>query len=217
VAALGLASAHQLAYWKDSTALWTHALQVTVSNYVAEENLAVALANDGHDEEAFPHFENVLEIHAEDPTALLNAGMYLQKHGKYREAIEAFNRLIATATDPSDQPRVVAAYRGLGITYTALNDRAKARENFVRAVKLGGEETTDLLNLSIFEADDSAKKLSKELTAHPTAEGYLQLGELLRLSRKLPDARTAYEKALRLNPNLAEAKQALQELSVSAD
>jgi tetratricopeptide (TPR) repeat protein len=143
--------------------------------------------------------------------------MFLQKHGRYREAIESFNTLISTATDPADQPRVVAAYRGLGITYTALNDRTQARENFVRAVKLGGEDSADLLNLSIFEADETANKLSQELTVHPSAEGYVQLGELLKLSRKLPDARVAYQKALRLDPHLAAAKQALQELNVSAD
>src|SRR5215469_3655874 len=215
--ALGVSTSRQVKYWKDSTVLWTHALQVTVSNYVAEENLAVALANDGHDEEAFPHFENVLGIRADDATALLNVGMFLQKHGRYREAIESFNTLISTATDPADQPRVVAAYRGLGITYTALSDRVKARENFVRAVKLGGEDSADLLNLSIFEADETANKLSHELTVHPSAEGYVQLAELLKLSRKLPDARVAYQKALRLDPHLAAAKQALQELNVSAD
>ena len=215
--ALGLSTLRQVGYWKDSTVLWTHALQITESNYVAEENIAVALANDGHDEAALPHFENVLAIRPDDSTALLNVGMALQKNGQYRGAIELFNRLIMTATDPAEQPRVVAAYRGLGITYTALSDRVKARENFVQAVRLGGEETTDLVNLSIFEADENANKLSKELAVHPSAEGYLQLGELLKLTRRLPDARSAYQKALHLDPHLAAAKQALRELHLTAD
>lgn len=214
---LAWTTTRQLAYWKDSTALWSHALQVTVSNYVAEENLAVALANDGHDEEALPHFENVRAIRPDDPTALINIGMALQTRGRYQEAIETFDTLIATAKDPVDQPRVVAAYRGLGVAYTALGDRYKARENFVHAVQMGGEETTDLLNLSIFEADESANKLSQELSKHPSAEGYVQLGELLTLSRKTSDAQAAYQKALRLNPKLAEARQALQELTASGN
>jgi Flp pilus assembly protein TadD len=215
--ALAWTTGKQVIYWKDSTALWSHALQVTVSNYVAEENLAVALANDGHDEKALPHFENVRAIRPDDPTALINIGMALERHGKYQEAVETFDTLIATAKDPVDQPRVVAAYRGLGIAYTALGDRRKARENFVHAVQMGGEETTDLLNLSIFEADESANKLSEELSKHPSAEGYVQLGELLKLSRNTSDAQAAYQKALRLNPKLAEARQALQELTASAN
>ena len=216
-AALAWTTSRQLTYWKDSTVLWSHALQVTVSNYVAEENLAVALANDGHDDEALPHFKNVLAIRPDDPTALINVGMDLQKRGRYKEAIGTFDMLIATAKDPVDQPRVVAAYRGLGIAYTALGDRHKARENFVHAVQMGGQETTDLLNLSIFEADESANKLSQELSRHPSAEGYVQLGEILKLSRKTSDAQAAYKRALRLNPKLAEARQALEELTASAN
>src|SRR5262249_6144800 len=80
----------QLSYWKDSTVLWTRALSVTISNYVAEENLAVSLANSGRDEEALPHFEAVREIRPDDATALLNIGVHRQRHGRYEEAIGAF-------------------------------------------------------------------------------------------------------------------------------
>ena len=206
----------QLSYWKDSTVLWTRALSVTISNYVAEENLAVSLANSGRDEEALPHFEAVREIRPDDATALLNIGMHRRKHGRYQEAIGAFEHVIATAKDPADLPRVVAAYRGLGITYATLGDRPKARESFVHAIRLSPEETTELLNLSVLEAEESADKLSQILSTHPTAQGYLQLGQLLRFGRRIPDALTAYERALQLDPNLAEAKQALHELSANS-
>jgi protein O-mannosyl-transferase len=211
-----VATVRQVSYWKNSTVLWTRALSVTVSNYVAEENLAVSLANSGRDEEALPHFETVREIRPDDATALLNIGMHRQKQGRYQEAIGAFERVIATAIDPADLPRVVAAYRGLGITYATLGDRAKARENFVHAIRLSPGETTELLNLSVLEAEDGADKLSQILSTHQTAEGYLQLGQLLRLGRRIPDALMAYEKALQLDPNLTEAKQALHELSGSS-
>jgi cytochrome c-type biogenesis protein CcmH/NrfG len=111
---------------------------------------------------------------------------------------------------------LTAAYRGLGIIYAALGNRSKARENFRQAARLSPSESTELLNMSIFDAEEGAESLSKVLSAHPTAEGYAQLGQLLRLSRRMPDAQVAYEKALRLNPNLVEAKQALQELKGAA-
>jgi len=81
---------------------------------------------------------------------------------------------------------------------------------------LSPEGPTELYNLTVLEIKEGVEKMSRLVSAHPPAQGYLQLGQLLREDNMISDAQVAYEKALGLNPNLAEAKQALRELNDSS-
>jgi tetratricopeptide (TPR) repeat protein len=199
----------QLTYWKSSVDLWTRALQVTPSNYVAEENLAVALADLGREDEALPHFEIARQIIPTDPTALLNVGTDYVKQGRLKEAIEAFEIVARTNHDPE---HLTAAYRGLGIAYAQSGTRAKARENFILAQQISPLAPTEFYNLARLEAEEGAEKLAAVVSAYPTTENYLQLGQLLHLSGKDHDAEVAYGKALKIDPKSTEAKKALQDL-----
>jgi Flp pilus assembly protein TadD len=199
----------QLTYWKSSVDLWTRALQVTPSNYVAEENLAVALADLGREDEALPHFEIARQIIPTDPTALLNVGTDYVKQGRLKEAIEAFEIVARTNHDPE---HLTAAYRGLGIAYAQSGNRAKARENFILAQQISPFAPTEFYNLARLEAEEGAEKLAAVVSAYPTTENYLQLGQLLHLSGKDHDAEVAYGKALKIDPKSTEAKKALQDL-----
>jgi tetratricopeptide (TPR) repeat protein len=209
LAILSAVTRRQLEYWRSSSILWSHALQVTPSNYVAELNLAVSLTDQGKDDEALPHFEKVKEIRPDDVVALLNIGSYLMKHGNPRQAIEEFQIVVSTHDDPD---QLTAAYRYLGAAYVQLGDRHKARENFLAAMRLSPEDPTEFYNLSMLEVEDGVDKLSKVVSAHPTAKGYLDLAQLLQQDRKPVAAKVAYQKALELDPKLAEARQALDDL-----
>jgi len=103
----------------------------------------------------------------------------------------------------------------LGAVDGLSGERSNARNNFVQAMKLDPAGTADLYNLAVIEAEEGAVKLSRDVASHPTADGYLQLGRLLEASHRFDDARVAYQKALELNPNLAEAKQALTAVTPS--
>ena len=52
----------QLAYWRNSETLFTHALSVTENNYIAHINLGAALAEKGDLASALPHYEAALNI-----------------------------------------------------------------------------------------------------------------------------------------------------------
>lgn len=207
--ALALASWRQVSYWKDSVVLWTHALRVTVTNFVAEEDLAVGLANKGRGDEALPHFVIAKDIRPTDPTALLNIGINLEEHGRHQEAIQQFETVIRTNRDPD---HLSEAHRRLGVICAQLGDRARARANFLQVYQLSPEDPLLLQNLSMLEIEDAVDKMSKLVSLHPTAQGYFQLGQLLEEDRNLPDAQKAYENALQLNPNLANATNALHAL-----
>src|SRR5215469_1622925 len=210
VLVLAAVTCRQVGYWKSSYDLWTHELQVTISNLVGEENLAIALADMHRYDEALPHFENAREIRPDDATALLNIGTTLDEVGRHQEAIEAFETVVRTNKDVTP---LTAAYRGLGVAYASLGDRQRARENFMKALALSPSESSEMYNLSMLEVEDGIDRLSKALAANPTPEGYVQLGGMLEQDRQLPKAQVAYQKALALDPNLADAKQALSALN----
>jgi len=119
LAILGCAGAtrHQLQYWRNSLALFGRAVAVTEGNYIAEEDLGVALAKSGAREQARAHIEEALRIKPDHANAHFNLGLWLAMEGKwakaaaqYREAIrlrpnypKALNNLawmLATHPDP---------------------------------------------------------------------------------------------------------------------
>jgi len=66
--------------------------------------------------------------------------------------------------------------------------------------------------LSMVEVQDGIEKLSYSMAKHPTAEGYLSLGQLLEEDRRPSEAQAAYAKALEINPGFKDAKPALAQL-----
>ena len=74
-----------------------------------------------------------------------------------------------------------------------------------------------MYNLSLLEVRDGIDRLTKYLAATPSAQGYLQLGQLLQEDARIDDAVVAYEHALKLNPTFTEAKIALTKLQQTAN
>ena len=111
------ATRHELQYWRNSVALFDRAVAVTQDNYIAEENLGVALARTGAMQQARAHLGESLRLQPERASAHFNLGLLLALEGKadqaaaqYREALrlrprypKALNNLawlLATQPDP---------------------------------------------------------------------------------------------------------------------
>lgn len=102
-ARIATAAAHlQTAYWKDSVSLWTHCLACTPGDYVAHNNLGIALVLQGRREEAIHNFERALEIKPDDSEAHNNSGVALASQGKMEEAIHQFERALELKADNSE-------------------------------------------------------------------------------------------------------------------
>jgi protein O-mannosyl-transferase len=209
LAVLSLISARQLRFWRSSYDLWTRTLQVTVNNFVAEENLGNSLRDLGRDDEALPHFLNAEQIQPDVAAARLILGESLLRHRRYSEAIEHLSAVIRLSKDSS---YLSDAYDGLGIASAQIGDRKGARQYFLHALQFAPGDQKSLYNLSLLETEEDIDKLSAMVATHPTADGYLHLGELLQSIHKTSEAQVAYENALRLDPNLEETKHALQDL-----
>jgi len=85
----------QLAYWKDSEALFRHALEVTQNNYLAYNNLGLASLDCGRVDDALSQFRKALEIyprfakaHNNLGNALLQKGLPDEAAAQYQEAVD---------------------------------------------------------------------------------------------------------------------------------
>src|SRR5438046_9372442 len=72
----------QLAYWHDSITLWSHTLEVTSRNFVAEDSLGRALVNEEEYEQAIPHVRSAVEINLHDTLWPPNILRYDEPHGQ---------------------------------------------------------------------------------------------------------------------------------------
>ncbi len=195
----------QIGYWNSSYELWSHTVDVTRDNYIAEDNLGGALLVLGRAEEALPHFQNAARINPRDPTSHLDTAAVLAQSGRPQEAIEAYQNAMPLVTDPRITPIV---YENVGLLYANLGNYAKARESYQQALQIDPERTsarTALVNLDLTEA-------MKTVSEHPTAEGYLRVGRLLQQAGHVLEASTAYTQALKLDPGLGDARKALDAL-----
>lgn len=131
--ALGLATHRQLGYWKDNVSLWTHAIEVTQGNFLAENNLGKALLSEGRLREGAAHFYKAAAIYPDDPIANLNIGIYEQKQGNYSQAIERYKTSLSVTRDPELR---VAALKNMAAAYRELGDFTDAQQSLDAAARL---------------------------------------------------------------------------------
>lgn len=122
---LSAAAHRQISYWKDSLTLWSHALQVTNNNWVAELNVGNALVEKGHPDQAMPYYYKSAAINPSYAATNLNIALYDQEHGNLTEAIEYYKRVVTAWQMPEER---VFALKQMARAYHDLGDDAHARE-----------------------------------------------------------------------------------------
>ena len=123
--ALAIVTYRQIGYWKDDVTLWSHAVQVTNGNYLAEDNLGEALVDQGKMDEAMPHFFRAASIFPADPTSNLNIGAYEQSQQNYASAIAQYEQVLRHTMNPIVRRKALV---NMADAYNAVGDPAKARE-----------------------------------------------------------------------------------------
>jgi hypothetical protein len=78
---LGVALHRQVGFWSDNVTLWAHTAAITERNYIAEDNIATALIDQGRLDEAMPHLRRARMWRPDDPLPVLNIAIYEQTHG----------------------------------------------------------------------------------------------------------------------------------------
>jgi protein O-mannosyl-transferase len=135
IVALAFVARRQIGYWSDNITLWTHTIEVTTPNYIAQDDLGGALLDRKRMDEAIGHFREAAEIHPVDPVSNFNIGFYDQQHGDLDEAILQYKKAIILTTSSSLK---IKALTNMGLAYRDLGDPDKARECFDAAKAMQG-------------------------------------------------------------------------------
>ncbi len=134
---LSVTARRQIGYWGDNVTLWTHTVEVTPPNYVAQDNLGGALMASQRLEEAIVHFREAAAIHPVDPYSAFNIGFYEHTHGDLRDAIEQYKKAIVLSTSTGLK---ATAWDNMGRAYRSLGEAGQAQACFEKARELQGQE-----------------------------------------------------------------------------
>ncbi len=99
VVALALLTARQVLFWRDSRALFTHALQVEPRNPLAHYYLGNHFSSAGDEAAAAAHYRRAVELAPGFIPARVNLGASLAGLGRHREAEEEFREVLRREPD----------------------------------------------------------------------------------------------------------------------
>ena len=198
LAALSWMTWHQIGYWHSDYDLWSRTLKVTQNNLVADESLSKVLMTMGRFEEALPGFEEAAKINSGDPNRHVMLAADLGAAGRLQDAVGEYESAIATTSDRTVQAR---CYESIATIDAAVGDFPSVRENYQMALNANAQESPGMV-----------ERISQYAANSPSGPLYFQLGVLLEELHKIPEARAAYQEALKLDPTLAAARQSLDDL-----
>jgi protein O-mannosyl-transferase len=204
-----MAVAHrQIDYWSDNASLWSHTLQVTRPNYIAEDNLAAVLIDRGDTEQAMEHFRIAAAIYPADTTSNTQLAMYEQQHGQLAEGIERYNKLLQTTRDPLPRAEMLT---NRGYAYGGLKDYAQAAASFREAVDLNPNQARAWMGLGVLaqkagEVSRAIDDYSHSIKSHPTDVTYVLLARALQESGRDGEAETALQTAKALSKDFEQAQ-----------
>jgi protein O-mannosyl-transferase len=192
----------QLGFWHTKVGLWAHTLAVTRDNDVAEANMGGALVEAGRFDDALPHFRNVLRMDPENATSLVDLAAEMQQKADLHGAINFYEEALVASTDPKLRAGV---YVNLWTIYTELDNFAIAQTNLEQALAIDPKISQALI-----------PSFAQTVSARPSAQGCLQLGELFQRAGHPDQAQSAYNCALTLKPDYSEARKMLEQLGNQA-
>ncbi|MBI4559620.1 MAG: tetratricopeptide repeat protein [Candidatus Hydrogenedentes bacterium] len=203
----------QVGYWRDSETLFRHALAVTDRNHVAHTNLGELLLTRDKNDEAIEHLRKAVEINPRNEVAWNNLGSGLLKTGQIDEAAVYLSRALEV------RPNYFNAHCLLGMALTKQGRIAEATEHYVSAARLAPEDlrphwmlqetAADLMRDN--KASEAVIPLRALVELRPNdAAVHFNLAMALERLGEAGGARQEYSEALRLKPDLREAKSGLE-------
>lgn len=194
---LAVLTHHQLAYWNDNVTLWTHAINSSTENYVAHDNLALLLIEQGQTDEAMKHFHAALAIFPSDPTSNLQIAVYDHQQGRLQEAIARYDQMISQTPDGPGRAELLA---NRGLVYVDLKDGEHAKESFDKAIAMDPNNYRAWIGLGVLavRAGDlnlAIQNFQRATTSKPTELSYTLLAKALDQAGRTSEAQAARERA----------------------
>jgi tetratricopeptide (TPR) repeat protein len=200
LAALSAATARQVAHWKDTRTLFTHALAVTGNNPVAHQCLGCAYLEDGKVEPAIAELNKALRLSPNYQDAHHNLGQALAIAGRTEEAVAHF-RFALRVTDKA------VIRHNLGSALDKLGRLDEAIREYQAAIALDPDRYLTRVLLAkdlaargrIAEAEPH---LRRALELNPVeAEPRRLMAVMLTVEGRVEEAIREYQEILRRNPD----------------
>lgn len=216
--ALAYFSFVQIGVWRNSETLFTHTVQVSPENYLAHNNLGLALKQKGEPEIAYWHFRRSLRINPVYAEALNNAAISSVEAGDLPLAASWLERSI------QHNPQHPTSHHNLAKVRFTQGQNSYAARLFRRAIELNPdfvEAHYDLGCLLLAEgrAPEAIDAFNEVLQRSPTHQNArINLGVAFRSLGQMENARRAYEDVIAAAPgnplaraNLSSLQQELRE------
>ncbi len=212
--ALALLTGKQLSYWQDNVTLWTHTLQVTTNNYIAEDNLGGALIEKGQFDHAMPYFEAAVKINPRDPVGNLDIATHEQQAGDVPQAIDLYLKVLGMTNDAALRANT---FTNLGAAYRSSGDLNRAEASYRTALNLDPDNdraaaALGLLRLKTGDPAGASQLFAHAMAVRPTDVGYLLLAQALQESGQLQQAQAARDAAQRISHDISAAQQQADEM-----
>jgi len=196
----------QISYWKDSGALFRHALAVTENNWLAHNNLGGALDQKGHADEAIPHLQETIRLKPDYALAHYNLGVALGHQGRTDEAIRQYREALRLKPDDPD------AHFSLGFTLSQKDQSDEAIAHLRETIRLAPDHHTDayyLLGLALGQKgqiDEAIRQFQEVLRLKPDYPlAHYSMGNALLLKGQIDGAIRHFQETIRLEPDHDEA------------
>lgn len=195
----------QLGYWRDSATLFERAIAVTDRNWLAHNNLGIALLGKGRIGEATRQMAKALAIRDRYETALFNMGRIMEQTGQEEAALWYFDRSI------SCDPGYLPSYLALVELQMKRGDSHGAVETADKAALRNGSCGADVHN-SLGAAFAGKGKMDEAIRHYTLAlqynrnlpDAWYNLGHALAKQGNNDEAIAHFNEALRLNPDDAD-------------
>ena len=198
-------TAVQIGYWRDSAALFEHALAVTPDNALARNNLGQALAQKGQTSAAIEHFQKALQFKADQGVVQVNLGNALVEQGQIEKAISHYRVALRTRQTAD------IAHNRMGLAFEKMGNNDQAVYHYQQALRLNPEFGEAQYNLGTlyFNAgafENAINPYREVLRLNPlSVETLNSLGLAYEKSGSRDWAIKHYRQALKIDPDFARA------------
>ncbi len=205
VSVLMVVSWKQIGYWKNSVTLFKRAVDVTESNYTAENNLGHGLLLEGKFAAAGEHFKKSLEINPRSAKTHMNMGLVLARQDKPEEALQSYAKALA------QKPDYAVVYNLVGKTQYRLGNTEQAILDYQQAINIDSTyaEAYNNLGNALFHLGKHDKALAsyqQAISIDPAyAEAYNSLGNFWYHTGHSEKAFPNFIQAIKINSKFAEA------------
>jgi tetratricopeptide (TPR) repeat protein len=207
------ASWQQVRHWRDSTALFEHALELNPRSSLMQMNLGIELFERGEVDLAIERHRRALEIHPRFAEAHLNLGNAFAAKGRADEAMAEWRQALQIT------PYLVRAHYNLGNMLMLRGETGPAIAHFRRAVRIDPDYPELQRNLAhalanVGELEEAIQHYRSALRLQPGSHAaHANLGRALELNGDRDAALRHYREALRIDPGDREARQHLDRLT----